>query len=171
MGCNISWFECLPQENILILLEMGLISFEYNTHLLQGKKSSKDELGRIFFFGPGPTQSSQWSQIQELHSINISGGEKPTKLPSILLGLDLQDQRICSSKVVGAIVKENRFLQNMKNSWVFEQILLPALMLIFPCQVFSSRIARGSGSVIFMRAAFLYTWRLLHREVWDGFFP
>lgn len=33
---------------------MGLISFEYNTHLLQGKKSSKDELGRIFFFWPWP---------------------------------------------------------------------------------------------------------------------
>lgn len=63
----------------------------------------------------------------------------------ILLGIAMQGQRICSAEMVGTILKENsvfynRFIHNMnKYSWIFEQVFLPALALMFSCWVFSKQ--------------------------------
>lgn len=123
---------------------MGLVHFEDSTYLLQGRKDSKDKLGRLFW--PWPTSDILMkSDPGPASHKTFCGRETHKTVQFILLGTALQGQRICSAKVVGTVVKENsvfydRFLHNVNGySWIFEQIFLPALMLISSCWVFSEQ--------------------------------
>lgn len=124
-----------------MLLETDLIHFEDSTYLLQGRKGSKDKLGRLFW--PWPTSDNLMKSDPGPASHKAFCGRETHKtFQFILLGIALQGQRICSARVACTIVKENsvfcnRFLHNVNRySWIFEQIFLPALMLIFSCWVF-----------------------------------
>ena len=133
------------REKILILLEMGLmIHFEDNTYLLQGRKDSRDKLGRLFW--PWPTSDTLMkSDPGPASHKTFCGRETHKTFQFILLGIAFQGQRICFTKVAGIIVKKknvfcDKFLHNVNRySWIFEQIFLPALTLIFSCRVFSKQ--------------------------------
>lgn len=104
-----------------------------------GHEKQQGQAGKDFFW-PWPNSVIPMKSNPGLASHKDFWGRETHKtFQFVLLGIDLQEQRICSSKVAVAIVKENRFLQNVRNSRIFEQIFLPALMLIFPCQVFSKQ--------------------------------
>lgn len=94
-------------KKILILLEAGLIHFKDGTYLFQGRKDSKDKLGRLFWpwptsdilmkLGPGPASYKAFC-----------GRETHKTFQLFLVGIALQGQRICSAKLAGIVIRENQ---------------------------------------------------------------